>query len=181
MSKDFNYFRIKMAYKGTNDLGAIVPIKSEDLVMATCYTEAEQIVRMTGVFVSLANFKIGDVDVEIVRTKISEVAYNDTFATDTELICGLISYFFEESEDTEVGLYQVSLVYYDVDEKTGKTKSSNSTIYVPAYSSSEAIENIRTYLKQAGETREYTIRNVKYDKAQSVMVTPETHQNNIRV
>lgn len=43
MSKDFNYFRIKMAYKGTNDLGAIVPIKSEDLVMATCYTEAEQI------------------------------------------------------------------------------------------------------------------------------------------
>lgn len=29
MSKDFNYFRIKMAYKGTNDLGAIVPIKSE--------------------------------------------------------------------------------------------------------------------------------------------------------
>ena len=24
MSKDFNYFRIKMAYKGTNDLGAIV-------------------------------------------------------------------------------------------------------------------------------------------------------------
>ena len=118
---------------------------------------------------------------EIVRTKISEVAYNDTFATDTELICGLISYFFEESEDTEVGLYQVSLVYYDVDEKTGKTKSSNSTIYVPAYSSSEAIENIRTYLKRAGETREYTIRNVKYDKAQSVMVTPETHQNNIRV
>ena len=177
MSKDFNYFRIKMAYKGTNDLGAIVPIKSEDLVMATCYTEAEQIAYK----LTEGKDEFGDVDVEIVRTKISEVAYNDTFATDTELICGLISYFFEESEDTEVGLYQVSLVYYDVDEKTGKTKSSNSTIYVPAYSSSEAIENIRTYLKRAGETREYTIRNVKYDKAQSVMVTPETHQNNIRV
>ena len=176
MSKDFNYFRIKMAYKGTNDLGAIVPIKSEDLVMATCYTEAEQIAYK----LTEGKDEFGDVDVEIVRTKISEVAYNDTFATDTELICGLISYFFEESEDTEVGLYQVSLVYYDVDEKTGKTKSSNSTIYVPAYSSSEAIENIRTYLKRAGETREYTIRNVKYDKAQSVMVTPETHQNNIR-
>lgn len=37
MSKGFNYFRIKMAYKGTNDQGAIVTIKSEDLVMATCY------------------------------------------------------------------------------------------------------------------------------------------------
>ena len=62
MSKDFNYFRIKMAYKGTNDLGAIVPIKSEDLVMATCYTEAEQIAY------KLAEGKdeFGDVDIEIV-------------------------------------------------------------------------------------------------------------------
>lgn len=86
MSKDFNYFRIKMAYKGTNDLGAIVPIKSEDLVMATCYTEAEQIAYK----LTEGKDEFGDVDVEIVRTKISEVAYNDTFATDTELICGLI-------------------------------------------------------------------------------------------
>lgn len=108
MSKDFNYFRIKMAYKGANDLGAIVPIKSEDLVMATCYTEAEQIAY------KLAEGKdeFGDVDIEIVRTKISEVAYNDTFATDTELICGLISYFFEESEDTEVGLYCIKYLLF---------------------------------------------------------------------
>ncbi len=52
---------------------------------------------------------------------------------------------------------------------------------MPAYSSSEAIENVRDYLKQVGETREYTIRNVKYDKAQSVMVTPETHKNNTQI
>lgn len=99
MSKDFNYFRIKMAYKGTNDLGAIVPIKSEDLVMATCYTEAEQIAY------KLAEGKdeFGDVDIEIVRTKISEVAYNDTFATDTELICGLISYFLKKVKIQRLG------------------------------------------------------------------------------
>lgn len=99
MSKDFNYFRIKMAYKGTNDLGAIVPIKSEDLVMATCYTEAEQIAY------KLAEGKdeFGDVDIEIVRTKISEVAYNDTFATDTELICGLISYFLKKVKIQKLG------------------------------------------------------------------------------
>lgn len=177
MSKDFNFFRIKMSYKGTDDIGAIVTIKSEDIVMATCYSEAEAIAY------KLAEDKndFGDVDIEILKTKISEIAYNSTFAVDTELICGLISYFFEESEDTEVGLYQVSLVYYNVDEKNGKVKTENSTIYVPAYSSAKAIENVRTYLKQVGEQREYTIRNVKYDKAQSVMVTPDTHQNNIRV
>lgn len=176
MSKDFYFFRIKMAYKGTNEEGAIVPIKSEDLVMATCYTEAEKIAY------KLAEGKdeFGEVEVEILRTKISEIAYNDTFATDTELICGLISYFFEESENTEVGLYQVQLVYQTMNEKTGKVKNENGSIYVPAYSSAKAIENVKAYLKQVGETRDYTIRNVKYDKAQSVMVTPETHQDNIR-
>lgn len=94
MSKGFNYFRIKMAYKGTNDQGAIVTIKSEDLVMATCYTEAEQIAY------KLAEGKdeFGEVDIEIVRTKIAEVAYNDTFVTDTELICGLISYFLRKAK-----------------------------------------------------------------------------------
>lgn len=177
MSKDFKYFRIKMSYQGTDATGAIVPIKTEDIVMAVCYSDAEAIAY------KLAEGKneYGEVDIEIVKTKISEIAYNDTFAIDTELIGGLISYYFEESEDTEVGLYQVSLVYFNLDEKTGKIKNEKSTIYVPAYSSSEAIENVRDYLKQVGETREYTIRNVKYDKAQSVMVTPETHKNNTQI
>lgn len=177
MSKDLSIFRIKMSYQGTDATGAIVPIKTEDIVMAVCYSDAEAIAY------KLAEGKneYGEVDIEIVKTKISEIAYNDTFATDTELIGGLISYYFEESEDTEVGLYQVSLVCFNLDEKTGKIKNEKSTIYVPAYSSSEAIENVRDYLKQVGETREYTIRNVKYDKAQSVMVTPETHKNNTQI
>lgn len=175
MSNSFNFYRIKMAYKGTNDLGAIVTVKTEDLVMASCYTEAEKIA------FKLAEGKdeFGDVDYEIIRTKISEIAYNETFATDMQLTCGLVTYFFEESEETEVGLYQVNLVYYTLDEKTGKTKPQSETIFIPALSSSEAIKNIHSHLKQVGETRDYTIRNVKYDKAQSVMVTQETHQRNI--
>lgn len=144
MSKDFKYFRIKMSYQGTDATGAIVPIKTEDIVMAVCYSDAEAIAY------KLAEGKneYGEVDIEIVKTKISEIAYNDTFATDTELIGGLISYYFEESEDTEVGLYQVSLVYFNLDEKTGKIKNEKSTIYVPAYSSSEAIENVRIILNR---------------------------------
>lgn len=175
MENGFNFYRIKMAYKETNDLGAIVNVKTEDLVMASCYTEAEKIAY------KLAEGKdeFGGVDYEIVRTKISEIAYNDTFATDTQLTCGLVTYFFEEEEETEVGLYQVNLVYYAIDEKTGKTKPQNETIFIPALSSSEVVNNIHSHLKQVGETRDYTIRNVKYDKAQSVMVTPDTHQKNI--
>lgn len=177
MSKDFKYFRIKMSYQGTNAMGAIVSIKTEDLVMAVCYSDAEAIAY------KLAEDKneFGEVDIEVIKTKITEIAYNDTFSTDTELIRGLISYYFEESEDSEVGLYQVSLVYLNLDEKTGKVKNEKGTIYVPAYSSPEAIDNVRDYLKQVGETREYIIRNVKYDKAQSVMVTPEVHKNNTQL
>lgn len=171
------FFRIKMTFKDTNEIGAIVPVKTEDLVMATCYTEAEKIAYQ----LAEGKDQFGDVDIEIVRTKISEIAYNDTFAVDETLICGLISYFFEESEDTEVGLYQVNLTYYFADEKTGKTKTEKATIYVPAKSSSQAISNIASYLSQVGESREYVIRNVKYDKAQSVMVTPETHKHNTEI
>lgn len=176
MNTSFNFYRIKMAYKDTDELGAIVNVKTEDLAMTTCYADAENIAY------KLAEGKneFGDVDYEIIRTKISEIVYNDTFATDTETVCGLIAYYFEEGQETEVGLYQVNLVYYDMDEKTGKTKKQNSTIFVPAHSSSEAINNTHAYLKRVGESREYTIRNVKYDKAQSVMVTPETHQFNIQ-
>lgn len=174
MNKDFMFFRIKMAYKDTNDIGAIVPVKTEDLVMATCYTEAEKI----AYHLAEGKDQFGDVDIEIVRTKITEVIYNDTFAVDDNLICGLVSYFFEEPEDSEVGLYQVNITFYYIDEKSGKTKTEKSTIYVPAKSSSQAISNIADYLRNQGESREYVIRNVKYDKAQSVMVTPDIHKNN---
>ena len=105
--------------------------------------------------------EFGDVDVEIVRTKISEVAYNDTFATDTELICGLISYFLKKVKIQKLGCIKYLLFIMMWTKKTGKTKSSNSTIYVPAYSSSEAIEKYSQLTKRLGKQREYTIRNVK--------------------
>ena len=99
MSKDFEFYRIKMAYKAEDANGAIALMKTEDLVMATCYTEAETIAYklMEG------KDQFGEVSYEIVKTKISEVLYNETFATDEELICGLFTYYFEEPEDTEVG------------------------------------------------------------------------------
>lgn len=175
MDNTFSYFRIKMAYKGINKEGGISSIKTEDLVMATCYSEAEKVAYT----LAEGKDKFGKVDIEIVRTKINEIAYNTTFTTDKELMCGLVSYYFEEDADTGVGLYQVQLVYHE-ESKGGNPITTSSCIYIPAYSSSEAIKNIHEYLRNVGEQREYTIRNVKYDKAQSVMVTMEQHQTNIR-
>lgn len=174
--KQEHYYRIKLSYKGTDAMGAIVNKRMECLAIACCYTDAEEI----AVTLAQDKSKYGSVDIEIIRTKINEIAYNDTFMVDTEEVCGLTVYYFEESDDTEVGLYQVSLIYQNIDEKSGKTKNENSSIYVPAYSSSEAIVNVKNYLKHVGETREFTIRNVKYDKAELVLVTSQMHQNNIK-
>jgi len=176
MDKGFDFYRIKMAFRAEADNGAIVPMKTEDLAMATCYTEAERIAYklMEG------KDQFGDVSYEITKTKISNVLYNDTFQTDETLICGLISYYFEEPEDTEVGLYAVSAIIYFMDEKSDKLKPQKETIYIPAQSPRQAIADATTYIDESFPTADsYTIRNVKYDKAQSVMVTPEAHKANV--
>lgn len=176
MSKEtFMYFRIKLSFHAENEEGCIVKQKTEDLVMASSYTEAEKIAY------ELATGKdvFGDPDIEIIKTKISEIDFNDTFVSDTETTCGLYQYFFEESEDTEVGLYKVAVIFKDIDEKTGKAKSVKSTIYVPANASSEVIKNTKEYLKRVGESREYVIRKVTHDNAQGVFVT-ECEHNRIK-
>lgn len=174
MNKEFNFYRIKMTYKGEASDGAIVPIKTEDLVMATCYTEAEQI----AIRLMEGKDRFGDVSYEIVKTKIDKVYFNDTFHIDENLVCGLITYYFEEDLDTEVGLYAVDAIVYVVDEKTGKTKANKVVIYVPARYSSEAIKDAKAIIGNDYTGCDYCVRNVKYDKAQSVMVTPETHKSN---
>lgn len=176
MSKGSDFYRIKMAFKAEADNGAIVPVKTEDLVMATCYTEAEKIAYklMEG------KDQFGEVSYEIVKTKISSVLYNETFQTDEVLICGLFTYYFEEPEDTEVGLYAVAAIINFMDEKTGKLKPQKETIYLPAESPRQAIANATAYIDDVFSTADsYTIRNVKYDKAQSVMVTQEVHKANV--
>lgn len=177
MDPNHNFYRIKTSWKGINEQGAIVPQKSEDLVMAVNYADAE----MVAYKLAEGKEEYGDVDIEIVRTRISELAYNDTFHVDNNLVCGLFTYYFSEAEDSEIGLYQVALVYHTLDETTGKLKNENSTLYMPAVSPAEAIRNTDLYLEKVGESRSYSIRHVKYDKAQSVLVTPEAHQDHLRL
>lgn len=176
MDKSFNFYRIKMAFKDEANDGAIIPVKTEDLVMATCYSEAEQIAYrlMEG------KDRFGDVTYEICKTKIDKIYFNDTFSVDDNLVCGLVSYYFKEDLDTEVGLYSVDAIVYLIDEKTGKTKATKAVIYIPASSSSEAIRSAKKIISDEYPSSDYCVRNVKYDKAQSVMVTPEVHQSNTR-
>lgn len=109
MSKEIEFYRIKMTYQGEKEDGGIDTIKSEDLVMASNYTDAEKTA-----FKLMEDKAIDDmstVKYEILKTKIADVIYNNTFVTDTELVGGLFVYYFEESDKTEVGLYSVQVNY----------------------------------------------------------------------
>lgn len=176
MSKETEFYRIKMTYHGEKEDGGIDTIKSEDLVMASNYTDAEKTA-----FKLMEDKAIDDmstVKYEILKTKIADVIYNNTFVTDTELVGGLFVYYFEESDKTEVGLYSVQVNYIELKEN-GKEKRSTETLYIPATTPQEAASLISKHLKHVGETRDWVIRNVKYDKAQSVLVTKSKHEKDV--
>ena len=176
MGKDSEFYRIKMTYQGEKEDGGLDTIKSEDLVMAVNYTDAEKIA-----FKLMEDKAIDDMEsvkYEIIKTKITDVIYNNTFVTDVNLIGGLFMYYFEEGESTEVGLYSVQVIYIELKEN-GKEKRSTETLYIPATTPQEAASLVNSYLKDVGETRNWIIRNVKFDKAQTVLVTKEKHQKDV--
>lgn len=127
MGKDSEFYRIKMTYQGEKEDGGLDTIKSEDLVMAVNYTDAEKIA-----FKLMEDKAIDDMEsvkYEIIKTKITDVIYNNTFVTDVNLIGGLFIYYFEEGESTEVGLYSVQVIYIELKEngkENGKEKRSIS-------------------------------------------------------
>lgn len=164
-----------MAYMAEAEDGSIVSVKSEDLVMATCYTDAETI----AMELMKGKDTFGEAAYEIVKTKITTLLYNKTLSVDQNLVHGLVTYYFEEGEESEVGLYAVSAVIGIEDEKTGKVKFGKVTVHVPAGSPGEAVKHASAYIDNAYMYVSVSIRNVKYDKAQSILVTTLTHQGNV--
>lgn len=167
------FFRIKTSYTDENAKGALVQVKNECLVMASTYTDAEKIAY------SLLEGKdhFGSTDYEIIKTKIAEMLYNSAFVYDTTLNNGLVTYYFEEDEQSEVGVYAVK-VRLTEDLENGKSKDTNEVIYTPAVSAVDAIEFVKAYLKDV-ETRSFIVRDAKFDKSSSVMVTPNQHTSNL--
>lgn len=163
-----DYYRIKTEFTDENQQdGSLYKRKSEDLVMAASYTEAEKIAY--ALIESLGRAELNEnVTFEIIRTKIEEVLYNNVLATDKQLVCGLTNAHFEEDEDSGVGLYAVKVMLSEMDEKTGKIRKSNEVIYTPATSNKDAADYVTKYLKKV-ETRDFIIRDIKFDKAESIL------------
>lgn len=168
------FYRLKFEYLGEGEDGKLVNLKREDLVMAETYTDAEAIT--TVIMRDLQMFD-ENVKYEIVKTKIQELLFTNSFSTDASFYKGYVQYFFEEEDSLKSSaLYAVNVVYIEVLDN-GKKKSSKDTIYVAASNNSEAFAIVSKYLKTV-ETRDWTVRDVKYEKAEYVLVTNSAHESN---
>lgn len=148
--------------------GTLQKAKTEELAYVTSYTEAEKIAY------ALINdedrTKYGNVNFEILKTKISEMLYNETLEHDDILIGGLVCNYFTEPESSGVGLYSVKVVSTTIDEKSNKEKKETYTIFTPAKSNTDAARRVSDYLSDT--MTDFIIRDIKFDKAEAILWTP---------
>jgi hypothetical protein len=92
---------------------------------------------------------------------------------DQELVGGLVNAYFNEPEETSgVGLYAVKILERTINEINGEEKATPSVIYTPAKDNADAIKNINAYASM----RDIIIRDVKFDKAGSILLPPDDYQ-----
>lgn len=176
MNNGFDFYRIKTTWQGEAEDQSIVKKKTEELVYASSYTEAEKVAYALVADQQRDKFSDG-FGLEIIKTKMSEILCNDILQKDPNLISGLVCSYFEEGEDSGVGLYGVKVMFISIDEKTGKEKRSHEVIYTPAASNSDANQRVQKYL--SSETRDFVIRDAKFDKAEAILWPAEVYEQKI--
>lgn len=172
--KERSYFRVKTECTVELPNGALGKKKIEELILATSYTEAEMLVHE--IISSLNRTQFGSVHYEIIKTKISDVLFNDTLAQ-KQTIKDFYCNFFEEDETSGVGLYMVKVMFLTLDEKSGKEKKTIEDFYVPALSNADANEKINKHL---GKTMsDFVIRDTKFDKTEAIYWTLDVHKSKV--
>lgn len=168
------YFRLKTECTVELPSGALAKKKIEELVLATSYTEAEILVHE--IIASLNRTKFGSVSYEIIKTKINDVRYNDVLSQD-EVIKDFVCSCFEEDESTGVGLYNVKVDFFIIDEKSGKEKKISENYYVPALSNADATDRVARFLKS--DMSDFVIRDAKFDKAEAIYWPLDVHKQKV--
>lgn len=170
-----NYYRIKTTWLGEHSEGGdLVKRKTEELVLATSYTEAEKVAYALLKKENRTQFS-DDINIEIIKTKIKDVIYNDNLQKDEEPICGLVTCYFEEGDETGVGLYGVKVMFLNIDAKSGKEKRSHETIYLPACSNADATKRVAEHLKSSPV--DHVIRDAKFDPAVAILWPIDVYKN----
>ncbi len=153
--------------------GTLQKAKTEELAFVTSYTEAEKIAH--ALIEDEDRTKYGSVNYEILKTKISEMLYNDdTLDHDDVLVGGLVCNYFTEPESSGVGLYSVKVVSSTIDEKSNKEKKETYTIFTPAESNTDAAKRVSDHLSDT--MTDFIIRDIKFDKAEAILWSPSIQE-----
>lgn len=170
-----DYYRIKTEWISESEREELEKIKTEELVLATSYTEAEEVAY--AIAEAQERAKYGKINFEITKTKINDVLFNDVLAQDKELTQGLVCNYFEESDESGVGLYMAKVIFFTVDEKTAKTKRTTETFFVPATSNVDATQRIEQHLHH--NMGDFVIRDTRFDKAEAIYWPVDIYQNKV--
>lgn len=163
MKTGFNYYRVKTAWMKESPDGEVKKAKTEDLVYAANYTDAEKVAY--AIIEDQKRTAFGEVNVEIIKTKISEMLYNDNLDHDNDLVGGLVYNFLAHDDNENTGIYAVRVIIITADEVTAKEKRTSEVFYTPASSNTDAAKHVSEYLRG----QEFLIRDIKFDKAESVL------------
>ena len=143
------------------------------MVVAANYTDAEK--TAYAIAEDQNRYQFGSVNIEIIKTKIDDVKYNDVLCTDSGTVNGLICNYFEEEAESGVGLYAVTVATYTKNETTGKVKGTKSTVYTPALSSADAVKRITKLMDESPV--DCVVRDVKFDNAAAIYWPSDMHQS----
>lgn len=166
-----NFYRLKTDWIKELADGSLSKVKTEELILAESYSEVEKMAY--AIAEDQQRTQHGPMSYEIVKTKISDILYNDVLVSENT-IEGKVENYFEQSDDSGAGLYSVKVVTFVLDEK-GNEKKQTDTYYVPAFSNNDANQAIQDYM--AGSTSDYVIRDIKFDKAEAIFWDEETHKS----
>lgn len=179
MQQEMSYYRVSTEFYQEDLNGALIKQKTEDLVRCSCYTDAEQTA------LALANYYNRDkfaessfLKIKVVKTPINCFLYNDLLVSESQLINKLVCCGFEETRDSSVGIYAVKVMYID-DEDEKRKKTFNEVIYVPAIDVNDAMFRVTNYIDESQETKKFFIREVKFDKAESILWDPQFYKSKI--
>lgn len=162
------YYRIKMTFPVIGESGKPTKVKADDIVAAVNYTDAEKVAML--LIRNQGRDENGDVEYEIVKTKIDELFPSNLLIVDHDTVfVGRAYAGFDDSEGCTDGLYQVKLRHEEGLNDKGERTFKTETVWVIAKSSDHAKEIAETRFDGLG----CIIREIKYDPAESIIVPKE--------
>ena len=168
-------FKIKTNWlQENNETGALSKTRTEELVEAINYTEAEKVANT--IAENEKRFALGDLDIVIQRIdNVYDILYQSVLAKDENLVDGLVCSYFEADDDTEVGLYSVKVVTTEMDDK-GKEKDVARILMVPARSNGEASKLAKLHMKQVLDYKDPIVKDVRFDRSSAILLNPQTYK-----